>query len=278
MRLARLASLASIGLCLSSGAGCYSPYQYSSPYGSPYGYPGAPVQTLTPGGTYAPGMPQGTYGTPAPSGSFSQPTPSGNSTYQPGSSQSGSQFYENSSAPPYNGSGGVPTYPDAGEVKFQQSKPKPIAEDPGLFEQGSLDGVGASIANVAKVTVDNAEFLEPVRVEPQEPQPTLADAALAVPGSPSPYAHDAEGYRWLRGLARRNEATGVWSLVYSNVQIDADPFHGWLTLAPDPRLAELQPDRAYLISGELDQTQTDTAGKPLYRIQSVTAWAPSTTF
>lgn len=278
MRLARLAPPASIGLCLLGVTGCYSPYPYSAPYGSPYGYPAAPVQTLTPGGTYVPGTPSGTYTTPTPADTFSQPAPSGNSTYQPGGSSTSSPYYNNSSAPPYDPGGGVPKYPDPGEVNFQQSKPKPIANDPNLFEQGSLEGAGASTANVAKVNTSTAEFLAPLPVQTSDPQPTLAQSVVTVPGSQSPFAHDADGYRWIRGIARRNEATGAWSLVYSTLKTDADPFHGWLTLAPDPRLGELQRDRAYLISGTLDQSQTDSAGKPLYRVQTITAWEPSTSF
>lgn len=278
MRLARPAPLASVGLCMLSVAGCYSPYPYSSPYGSPYGYPSAPVQTLTPGGTYTPGIPPGSYSSPTPSGSYSQPTPSG-STYQPGGSSSDAPFYTPSSSPPYAPSNGIPKYPDPGnEVQFQQSKPKPVADQPNLFEQGSLQAAGASTANVAKVVADSADFFEPVRAEPQEPQPTLAVGVVAVPGVQSPYAHDADGYRWLRGLARFNEKTGVWSLVYSTVDVDSDPYHGWLTLAPDPRLDQLQSNQAYLISGKLEESRTDAAGKPLYRIESITGWEPKTAF
>ena len=191
MRLARLTPLASIGLLLCCAAGCYRPYL--NPYGSPYGSPSAPVQTLTPGGTYAPGgtypltLPPGSYSSPTPADSYIQPTPSGTPTFQPGASQSNSPFFGNStkSPPDYDG-GGVPTPFDAGEAQFQQTKPAPIAEDFQLHEQGALEGAGATTSNVAKVTVESAEFLEPLRTQPQEPQPTFAEGVVTVTGSQSP--------------------------------------------------------------------------------------------
>ncbi len=286
MRLARVTPLASIGLVLLCAAGCYRPYV--SPYGSPYGAPGPPVQTLTPGGTYAPG---GTYQPTFPQGSSSSsPTPADqyqppNSTFDQSGSNSNAPFYKpsSSSPPPYSGGGGgVPTYPDAGEeAQFQQGNAKPIAEeDFQLQEQGALEGAGASTSNVAKVTVDNAQFLEPIRSVPQVRDPRTFSTVEVVtePGSQSPYAHDAEGFRWLRGMAHLDESTGTWSLIYSTLDPHEDRFQGRLTLADDPKLAHLESDAAYLVSGQLDESQTDAAGKPAYRVQSITAWEPSDTF
>ncbi len=283
MRLARLTPFASIGLVLLCAAGCYRPYV--SPYGSPYGSPYAPpVQTLTPGGTYAPG---GTYPPTFPQGgSSSSPTLNEqyrppNSTFEPSGSGSNAPFYQqnSNSLPPYGG-GGVPDPIDPGEVQFQQSTPKPVAEDVQLFEQGALEGAGATTSNVAKVTVDNAQFLEPLRAIPQvrDPQTFSAVEVVNGSGSQSPYAHDAEGFRWLRGTAHLDESTGAWSLIYSTLDTHEDRFQGRLTLADGPKLAQLEHHGAFLISGQLDESQTDAANKPVYRVPTITAWEPSATF
>ena len=60
--------------------------------------------------------------------------------------------------------------------------------------------------------------------------------------------------------------------------VGADPYHGWLTLAADPRLKQLESNGLYLISGQVDESQADAAGKPMYRMQSVTVWQPTPTF
>ncbi len=280
MRLARLTPLASIGLVLLCAAGCYRPYV--SPYGSPYGAPGPPVQTLTPGGTYAPG---GAYPPSFPQGSsptLNQPYQPQNPTFDQSGSNSDAPFYKpsSSSLPPYN-EGGVPNPIDPGEVRFEQGNAKPVAEDDQqLYEQGSLEGAGASTSNVAKVTVDNAQFLEPIRAIPsvRDPQTFSTVEVVTEPGAQSPYAHDAGGFRWLRGTARLDESTGTWSLIYNTLDPHEDRFHGRLTLADGPKLADLEPDAAYLVSGQLDESQTDAAGQPVYRVQSITAWAPSDTY
>lgn len=284
MRLARLPFFASIGLILLTSAGCYRTYSpYGSPYGTPYGVPGPPVQTLTPSSPYTPGYPQGTYpqsvpgsSSPTPADQFSTP----NSTFAPNGSDSNAPFFKqnSNSPPPYTN--GIPKYPDPGEeVQFQQqSSPKPVAEDFQLEEHGAVEGAGASTTNVAKVPLNHAEFQAPLRVGAQKTPADRPPGVATVASSPSPFAHDADGYRWLRGVARRNESTGAWSLVYNTVEIDLDPYQGWLTLAPDPSLSQLAPNVAFLISGELDESLKDAAGKPTYRVHSIRPWTPSATF
>ncbi|MBX3438356.1 MAG: hypothetical protein KF861_12755 [Planctomycetaceae bacterium] len=278
MRLAHPATIASIGLLGLACAGCYSP----SPYGMQYGYPQAPVQTLTPGNSYTP-MPGGSYSTPTPGNQYYQPLPSGSPTYVPNGSQSDAPYFNNNnySPTPYDGSGGsggVPKPFDAGEVKFEPSKTPPVANEFNLNEHGSLEGVGASTANVAKIPLENAEFFEPLPSLPREPAPTSDAGVTFVPGGPAPYAYDADSYRWIRGQARYNPTTGNWSLIYSITPTEADRYHGWLTLVPDSRLSELEPNRAYLISGRLDPSEKDASGKPMYRVESLNAWDPSPTF
>jgi hypothetical protein len=134
---------------------------------------------------------------------------------------------------------------------------------------------------VAKVPVHSisiAEYLEPVSVESHEPQPTLAVATETFASSRPPYAHDAEHFRWLRGVARHNASNGTWSIVYSVHRTLDDPFGGQLTLAADPLLGQLQPDGVYLISGQLDTSRMDATGKPVYCAHAIEPWQPAPAF
>lgn len=275
MRLARLLLFASIGPLLLV-TGCYRSYApYGAPSGVPYGVPGAPVQTLTPGNPYTP-YPQGMPGpSPTPVDQYSVP----NSTFQPSGPGGSSQYYPSNSSTLPSYQGGVPTPRDPGEVQFQpRSTPKPVADDFDLMEQGAVEGAGAATATVAKVPLDTAEFHIPQRVKSITSPSGCPDDISTTGSSASPFAHDADGYRWLRGLARRNESTGAWSILYSHVDVDGDPYHGWLTLAPDPQLTQLVPDGAFLITGHLDKSKTDSSGKPMYRVESIKPWHPAGRF
>jgi hypothetical protein len=290
MPVVRTSSLASIGLLMLVAPGCYR--SYVSPYG---GYPSAPVQTLTPGGTYTPmpGIPGAApYGSPMPLDSFGQPMPTVDPTFTPGGAGTNAPFYENhyGSPPPYNGvpsigvPSGVPTPRDPGEVQFQPSKGSPVADQFGVDSYGSLDKACCTMEKVAKVPVHPvsiAEYLEPVPAEPHDPQPTLAietEAVSTYVNSRPPYAHDAEHFRWLRGVARRNASNGTWSIVYSVHRTLDDPFGGQLTLAADPLLDQLHPDGVYLISGQLDTARTDAIGRPVYCPHAIEPWQPAPAF
>lgn len=163
-------------------SGCYGPYQAPvGGYGSPYGFPpaGMPTQTLQPGGTYVPTP----YGQPVtPSGTFQQPT----TTYPPIDQTGGSSpFYgSGSSSQPYDG-GGVPTYNDPNEVQFKQ----PVQPDnTAIDSHGAVEGASAEFAGVAKVDLNNANFI----VDESNSvinNPQGHDAAAQSPAAPAAIAH-----------------------------------------------------------------------------------------
>jgi hypothetical protein len=134
------------------------------------------------------------------------------------------------------------------------------------------------VAKVPVHPISIAEYLKPVPTDAHDPQPTLVAETEAVASSRPPYAHDAEHFRWLRGVARLNASNGTWSIVYSVHRTLDDPFGGQLTLAPDPRLGQLQPDGVYLISGHIDTARTDATGKPVYWAHAIERWEPAPAF
>jgi hypothetical protein len=180
-------------------------------------------------------------------------------TPTPGSSGSDAPFYNNSNSSP-TPSQGVPTYSDPNEVNFQPPRSNQ-ADHTAIGEFGSVEGTSGTTASVAKPDADSAEFLAPV---------TSLQTATTLSQTPSGvFAYDAEGYRWLRGIAQFNESTGNWSLLYSSQPADGDQFHGWVTLADHPQLSQLTPNGAFLIKGLPDLLETDGRGKPLYRVESI---------
>lgn len=317
----RYSGLPLLGLLLVC-SGCYSPYR--APYGSPYGYPpgGVPTQTLQPGGTYTPspyGQPATPYGTPQPTPGFPSIDQTGGSTPFYGSGSSGG----GSTSQPYDG-GGVPTYSDPNEVQFQQPKPDNTAID----TYGTIEGASAAMAGVAKVDLDNANFVveetNSVIADAQGPvaaaqaqaapaafpdasgefeapgQPEIAQAEEAPAGGfaapriaaefdveaapapmpfpgeatplPSagfpipapPFAHDAE-FTWLRGVLRFDPSSGAWMMIYSDNPSEEDEHGGKLLVADSPLLEQFKPQAVVLLRGGIDEEQSASAGRAVYR-------------
>jgi hypothetical protein len=203
------------------------------------------------GGTY---MPQESLGQPSPA--IDQT--GGNAPFYGSGSSSGS-----SSKPAYDG-GGVPTYSDPNEVQFQP----PIQHDNTAIDSyGAVDPISAAVAGVAKVDIDTAHFLAPVReaVATTPAQSTFADAAPNVDAVPSaPFAYDAD-YKWLRGVLRFDAASGRWVMVYSDNPAADDAYAGQLEVADAPELAQFKPQAVVLLRGELDERDAVTTGRPLFR-------------
>ncbi len=247
-----------------------------SPYGNPYGFPTntAPIPTMTPGAPYTPG---GTYapggGIPTyPDSNLGQPTPiTPNSTYTPSSgtgSGTDAPFYSPGSASksPYEG-GGVPKYNDAGmDGNFQMPHPSNTADGTNVNEYGSIEGAAAEVASVAKVSLDNAHFEQPLVVQ---------RTAAPCDAPPTAFAHDADHFHWVRGVLQRDQSSGLWSVLYSTNPNAADPYQGRLTLQPHPRFEELAPQSVVTVHGVVDMSTPDAQGRPTYRVESVNLFDPN---
>lgn len=259
---------------LVAGAGCVAPYPYGSPYG---GYPGA---------YGSPGMMSPSPTLSAPVGA--SPTPLGSSSANSGSTDA-PMFDPNAPDP-----NKVPDYSDPGDLP-------PSNNDKNMFEQGKkpFDDVdtssntrrGATNAAYEKefaATPGQPPILSPIQklsAESDAPAPSadlgvaeddfvqpvasFADEdELTLPYEEDkvqiPYGHDAEGYRYLRGLAIYDDRTDSWSVIYNNKPGRDDEFGGVLTLVDDEGFAILNDKDVVQVNGRLSETERDEYGKAKY--------------
>ncbi len=166
----------------------------------------------------------------------------------------------------------MPKYNDAGiDGNFQMPQPSNTADGTNLNEYGSVEGAGASVASVAKVPSTHAEFEQPVVVQLEQPS-TLATPLGDAP--PTAFAHDAEGYQWVRGVLQFDPSAGHWSIAYRPRTDVTDAYQGRLTLQPDPRFEELGSQAVVTIHGQIDTSVSDTQGRPTYRVETINLFDP----
>lgn len=300
--LSSAAMLLALSVCT---VGCQSPF-YGSPYGHGPGMYAPPVQQYPPGQAYPQAVPQGAY-IPANTGISSVVgVESGAPAWNPGTTTAPSPNENPGSNG--SGNGGVPDYddpssnPDAFPFDQSSSYAPPIEMNDaseltanttftseGTATQADAFNPIQQVSNTETATTDSTdeaftgEFFEPVPVENVKP---MADAEIAADpfstqdpfgGEAFPaaeettnlYAYDGEGFRWVQGVIKFNVQDGRWRVQYSTRPDAKDKFGGSLTLANDERLKSVKPGDFVLVEGTIDQTTTDTSGKPLYRIQKL---------
>jgi hypothetical protein len=175
-------------------------------------------------------------------------------------------FYGAGAAPqqqPYDG-GGVPTYSDPAEIQFQ---PPVQPDNTAIDSYGAVEGASGEVSGVAKVDLDTAHFVAPVMSETRAAAPAL-DVGAPIPAAP--FAHDAD-YTWLRGVLQFDEAGGSWTMIYSENPAPGDEHGGKLLVADSPLLEQFQPQAVVLLRGEIDQLQSATAGRAVFRVDAIEA-------
>jgi hypothetical protein len=298
----RPAALALVALAAGCHGPAYSPYgsTYGSPYGQPYGTPymqpygGQPIQTMTPGPTYVPNgsIPGSTVpGTTIP-GSMLGPTPDPNnrpSTF--GAPSTGLQpiAEPNNGAPPFNGNynpapgaGNVPVPNPLGPSAFVPPIQRaPIASanaDFGTLQpagQTNLEQVGGAAPWSKGVPASGGENPFAPAVSDDGSQAELKKVILPELADVSPFAYDASGHKWLRGVASFDPQDRMWNLVYSDVPDQEDPLVGNVTLANHEALGGLKDGDIVLVEGELSDSSRDSRGQPTYVIRKLTAQGQS---
>jgi len=102
-------------------------------------------------------------------------------------------------------------------------------------------------------------FFAPVPARP-------ASATRTVAAAPSPYDHDARGYRWLRGKLDYDALSQTWSIIYSLNPGRDDRYGGSFTLGSHPDFRRFASGDVVLIEGQVDDaTRNPSNGKPVYR-------------
>lgn len=90
----------------------------------------------------------------------------------------------------------------------------------------------------------------------------LTSATTPVPAAP--FAHDAE-FTWLRGVLRFDAASGTWMMIYSDNPSSEDEHGGKLLVADSPLLEQFKPQAVVLLRGGIDEGQSATAGRAVFR-------------
>lgn len=261
------------GLLGLAAAGCqsYSPYGYGYPsnYGYPGGY-GAPTYAPPPGGMQPGGAP--VYSPPINTGPATT-TPPANSPPSSGQLQpfsGGTASQPEKLVPEYNDPNSPATL---GQPQGDEFKP-PVEKTPANPGQTSLDPpaefeTGAESGGVQ--TADATMFEEP---QPFQPVSHEAPAAEQAADRPNPYAHDAQNYRWFRGIAEYDEQNKSWQVVYNPTPDEQDRFGGRITLADHPKLDVLNANDVVLVEGRVDEQQPDAAGQPKFAIEHAVRLTP----
>lgn len=145
------------------------------------------------------------------------------------------------------------------------------AADP-LNPFSAVEPAGGPILQVA-ANVPAEEFQPPIVGDLESPQ-TLNPDPNAGPVPPSPFAYDADQYKWLRGVVSFDERRRNWQIMYSRAPNETDDFGGTATLVTDERFEQLNANDVILVEGEFDAHQRDELGKPKYRVDHLARLVP----
>jgi hypothetical protein len=88
--------------------------------------------------------------------------------------------------------------------------------------------------------------------------------SVATPVPDAVFAHDAE-FHWLRGVLRFDPARGVWTMIYSDNPSEEDEHGGKVVVADSPLLEQFKPQAVVLLRGAVDEEESATAGRAVYR-------------
>jgi len=242
------------GVALLAAAGCtwypYSPYSngyYGPAYGTPnYGGPGY----MTPSPTYVPQNSAPMLNSPS-SPTLINP---GTTTNPPGKLN---LYPDNTGgdAPPYRPTPLDNPVPQPRDNPFGGGAPPGAAmiQPPGAFITARVQPAGLKTDD---------PFVTPARLTADasaQPMPTTSPDV-------SPYAFDAEGYGWLKGIVDYDGETKTWAVIYSLTPEPNDRFGGSFTLAPSEQLGTLHHGDLVSIVGQPHPRLKDGRGFPLYQI------------
>ncbi|RMG35660.1 MAG: hypothetical protein D6725_12130 [Planctomycetota bacterium] len=230
--------------------GCYTYYPYGYGMAGPYGMPP---------GAFSGAMPQGAYINPqdfgsttvAPGAGPAMTAPQGSSTTQPQGS-------------------GTQTAPSQPQT-FEKPVPSPnLLETPDRssdagFQPTAPSGSTSRVDPASDASPDEDPFQPPVAVQnvsKKESRTAPVDAT-----GPSPYAHDPDGYSWLRGVLDFDRRDNRWRLRYSPDPTDGDPYGGDVALELSQDMSGFEPGDVVLVEGGFDTNCRDRFGKPCYRVQ-----------
>lgn len=175
----------------------------------------------------------------------------------------------------------LPPYNDNAE-EFRQDpfpanstpKPRSAPSDGEMFE-GTSTPFGAvkqrsstSVTSTSKIVQaghEETDFEQPIEAQtvsvPRELENTSGHEEV------SPYDHDRENFRWLRGVVDYDADEKTWNIIYSIDPDDADKLGGSVTLIGDEQLDALSDNDRVLVEGRLETSKSDARGKPCFHVE-----------
>jgi hypothetical protein len=101
-------------------------------------------------------------------------------------------------------------------------------------------------------------------------QPLLKPAGSS--SSSTPYSYDGDNYTFVKGIVDYDAASQTWSIIYD--LHPKDKFGGSFIFAAHPQLQTLKRGDLVLAKGRVDPGRTDSRGKPLYEVGTLTVLPP----
>lgn len=202
--------------------------------------------------------------------SLSQPLPSGDNG---NGSSNGEQQQDGKTQEDRQKSGPTDSELDEENTQspFSYRVPDASGSDSGFNDDDEFRG-GVELAAAEEAA---EPFQPPVKAQPSSSTRTLIETSGSTGAAgPDPYAYDSENYRWLRGKAHYDEQDDSWQLIYSLNPSAEDEFGGSITLMDHPQLRGLPDKSVVLVEGRVDRQQTDTFGKPQYRVERLARLTP----
>ena len=303
-----------LGACMAAGmmAGCaapypYQPYPYQSYPGGMYGQPGyiAPGSTMPPGGVqlnaptpinpgttgggdapmWNPDETGGTSGGSSSGGDNSVPfydEPGSGDLGTPPSTKKPDMFDDEKNAfetkdNPF-GMNKTTTESGSKNVAFEEDSNTETAAQPPILQLGSQTAPAIAVESgevpveaPEPISLANAEFEKPVE---RSEEPTGLSLPYNPEEIPNPFGHDAEGFRFLRGLVSYDDKLRSWSIIYNDKPARDDEYGGVFTLADHPGLTVLNDNDVVYIEGHISETVTDAFGKPRYIVEHLNKLKP----
>lgn len=248
----RAASALLVGWCLS---GCWYPWiNYPHQYYGPGTLPPTMNGPIVPGGTYVPGTPNPL--SPSSPGTTTPSNPAPTPNWRP---ENGTK----TDAPPFRpntGNQGVP-FPNDDFGGTPPGASRPPGNRSSAVPRPNNSAVN-TVALTPEVTSDSEQPPQPLN-PPLNPLPAAGD-------NTTPYAYDANGYSWLKGIVDFDPSTKTWALIYSLNPDANDRFGGMFYLSGSDLLVELKTGDLVMVHGQPDPLLKDDRGLPRYRVQRYT--------
>lgn len=117
--------------------------------------------------------------------------------------------------------------------------------------------------------VKSDQFMSPSKIQTASFELPMknSDLQTSAAKSPSPFNHDKQQYRWLRGVIEYDDLEKSWNITYNATPDKSDKFGGNIVLVDQGQLSRFKNGDVVLIDGRIDGSRQDKMGKPFYLVE-----------